>query len=112
MLPPNVYFYLSLRDSNPLSPAPSSVNDNWPKKYRWFATGGVDLSSAVNTLTASTELMKHDDWTSNEFGSCETEIQLPGEIGLAGHCAIQINSVETAIIGGTDINNTVNNFVI
>ena len=99
-------------DSSPLSPSASTLNDNWPKKYRWFATGGVDTTSSSNLITATTELMKHDDWTSNEFGACETEIQLPGQIGLSGQCAIQINAVETAIIGGADANNTVNNFVI
>jgi len=88
-----------------MSPSTAGLNHNWPEKYRWFATGGGDFSGYLGT----TELFKHNDWTSNEFGECDTEVQLPGGIGLVGHCAIQINSVETAIIGGSDFNGTINN---
>jgi hypothetical protein len=66
------------------------LNDAWPKKYRWFATGGSGASGS--TITNTTELMKHDDWTSNEFGSCEVEIQLPGGLGLSGQCAVQVST--------------------
>jgi hypothetical protein len=103
--------FLFFSASRPQYPETSGINDNWPTKYRWWATGGQEMSGGVTTVSASTEIFKHDDWTSAEIQPCETNIQLPGAIGLSGQCVIQINSVETAVIGGKTANGTVNNFV-
>jgi len=74
-----------------------------------LATGGFN-SDNPDFIEFSTELLQHGEWNNIELKPNETNLILPK--GLYSHCSVQINTDETAIIGGIfNLNNNVNNDV-
>jgi len=83
--------------------------------YHFWTTGGFNFESNVEPIEKSTEVLLHGEWKNIKIQPNDTTIQLP--MGLYSHCAVQINSDETAVIGGinhfhdydegVDINNNV-----
>lgn len=78
---------------------------NFVEKNNWWVTGGVKLDTSLTPIEylATAELFSRGFWRDSIGSSDESEGDLltPGATSIYSHCLVQINSCETALIGGS-----------